>query len=1064
MTALDAHGTLPAHAERLLRRVESLHAQSVHGRSVHMQHVDHAKRAQQLAEHLRGVLALSDGHRGALALVRAALEHHLMDRLVFLATRHIETYGGIKKPQVAAEEARLASLQRTRPDLERWWWDESSGMNVVWRGYHSNRSKKGRGQLISPYYFRIDDFDPFTGGKKHAAKVASPFWRKAHRQDWAKEAAATWDRYFVHGRVMKAIDVNNLLPGRMRMQVDIHYGFLSGYAHPTKKGYEAFYGLNHPDRLGDFDHYGSEIALLYAITIAAAELDIFMRMCRRQPRLGLRDWEDIVSEVRDARLASSYFWFLGGEPQVLDRLDTVHTPPGETDPKWGRPRRDWRKLRPWEVQYYADPLDRLVRLHHGWSEISSGLTYVSPFQRDDGPGKCRVSGGGYVVRGRAPRPEGRSRRCPTSPLRGDAVPTRPSGTGVADYHQAMDPFPSGHPLGAPPDYTPGPNPALTEFVESLRNPLAPPSAGATSDVVAGKNTYVYDTHTYHTKVPPAAIAPFIEAHSRLGDIVLDPFAGSGMTGVAALTLGRNVVLSELSPAATFIAYNFLDIVPVSDWDAACDRLLTTTRRLEAALYRTTCRRCSQRHKVLYTVWSYRVRCPRCDHEFNYWDVGQHVTDSVRTSKLLSQVECPNCRETVAKGKLTRLQPEPVQIGYRCQYTRGRQEEMAQPNDEDRELVNAIDVHGVPQRLWYPRDALPMGYNTRQPMPFGITSIPDFYTTRNLWAMAALWHEAGKIRDERIRHKMLFALTGLYLRVTKFSEFRFWGGSGNAPRLYVPMVANEQNVFETLRRKMRHIRDHLRTADYDATARFCVTTQSSTSLSSVPTGSIDYVFTDPPFGANINYSEMNFLWESWLRTHTDNTLEAVVNPYQAKGPVEYEDLLARVFTECKRVLKPGGRMTVVFNNSSQRIWHSITSAIARADFSIEASYVLDKKHPTSKQITASNVPGIDVALECSSGAPGQAPRQATVEELKESVREALRELAVPTERQVFARVISRLASSGAVPSLDYDTFRGWVQREFAGEIVDEPTPRYLVDISKRRDEAAAQLSLSLLDSD
>jgi hypothetical protein len=384
VTQNDDHGALPVHAERLLSRVEDLHGLSVHLDSTHMQHVDHAKRARQLADHLRGILALSDARRypSALALVRAALEHHLMDRLIFLATRHVETYGGIKKEQIGAEEARLAALQVKRPDLERWWWD-SSGMNVVWRGFHSNRSKKGRGQIISPYYFRIDDFDPFTGGKKHAARVASPFWRKLHRQDWAASAAAMWDQYFVHGRVMKATDVNHLLPGRLRMQVDIHYGFLSGYAHPSKKGYEAFHGLNHPDRLGDFDHYGSEIALLYVITLAAAELEIFMRMARRQPRLGLRDADAIATEVRDARLSSSYFWFLGGEPQVLDRVDTVHTPAGE-DPKWGRPRRDWRKLRDWDVQYYADPLDRLIKLHHSWAEMSSSLVYQSPFPRNDG--------------------------------------------------------------------------------------------------------------------------------------------------------------------------------------------------------------------------------------------------------------------------------------------------------------------------------------------------------------------------------------------------------------------------------------------------------------------------------------------------------------------------------------------------------------------------------------------------------------------------------------------------------------------------------------------------------
>lgn len=87
-----------------------------------MQHGDHADRARQLAEHLRAAMAASEDHRypSALIVVRAALEHHLMDRLVFLATRHVETYGGVGKDAVAAEEAKLQKLQRTRPDLERW--------------------------------------------------------------------------------------------------------------------------------------------------------------------------------------------------------------------------------------------------------------------------------------------------------------------------------------------------------------------------------------------------------------------------------------------------------------------------------------------------------------------------------------------------------------------------------------------------------------------------------------------------------------------------------------------------------------------------------------------------------------------------------------------------------------------------------------------------------------------------------------------------------------------------------------------------------------------------------
>jgi hypothetical protein len=385
VTTLDDHGTLPAHAVHMLHRLDTVESHHAGVRVEHMQHREFAKRASQLGDHLRSVVALADARRypSALVVVRAALEHHLMDRLIFLATRYVETYGGIKFEDLPKEEARLAALRNgDRPDIERWWRDDETGqMNVVIRGLHSARSKKGRGQIISPYYFRIEDFDPFTGGKKHAAKLASPFWKRAHREEWATEATAAWRRYFVHDRVIKGLNANHLLPGRMALQVEVHYAFLSGYAHPSKRGYEAVHGHNFPDGRGSFNHFASELTLLYVITIAAAEVEVYGRMARRAPRLPLASWDEVERDAHEARLASDYFWFLGGEPQALDRIDTLHTPDRGEDPKWGRPRRDWRKIRASDVAYYADPLDRLKRLHASWQEMSTGIVHRSPFER-----------------------------------------------------------------------------------------------------------------------------------------------------------------------------------------------------------------------------------------------------------------------------------------------------------------------------------------------------------------------------------------------------------------------------------------------------------------------------------------------------------------------------------------------------------------------------------------------------------------------------------------------------------------------------------------------------------
>lgn len=384
MTEHDDHGTLPTHAERLLARLEGIERLTVHSGTAHMQHMDHAKRVRQLADHLRAVVLLSDARHypSALVVVRAALEHHLMDRLIFLATRRVVIYPKVKKADAPSWNAKLSAAQAgDQPDLATWFWD-SSGMNVVYRGLHSTRSKKGRGQNISSYYFQVDDYDPFAGPKRHAGRLAAPFRERRHAQQWANESASAWRYLFRHDAVMKALRVNRLLLGR-HVQVDVHYGFLSGFTHPSKRGYEAIFGGNSPDRMGSFDHYASELLLLYVIVLAAAEIEIYERMARRTPRLVLYDWDEVEIEVREAQLASSYFWFLSGAPENFDRIDTVHTPPGNSKPKWGLPRADPTAISPMRVRYYRNPLERLAKLHQSYQEMSTGLVYQSPFERQD---------------------------------------------------------------------------------------------------------------------------------------------------------------------------------------------------------------------------------------------------------------------------------------------------------------------------------------------------------------------------------------------------------------------------------------------------------------------------------------------------------------------------------------------------------------------------------------------------------------------------------------------------------------------------------------------------------
>ena len=117
-------------------------------------------------------------------------------------------------------------------------------------------------------------------------------------------------------------------------------------------------------------------------------------------------------------------------------------------------------------------------------------------------------------------------------------------------------------------------PYSTEYDEYEKLPYDKP-------VVAGKNTPIYNAHSYHTKVPYQGIIPFIEHYSEPGDLILDPFCGTGMTGVAALLAPsgpRRVILNDLSPAAVHIARNYCTPCDVDELKKEFERIIELSEK------------------------------------------------------------------------------------------------------------------------------------------------------------------------------------------------------------------------------------------------------------------------------------------------------------------------------------------------------------------------------------------------------------------------------------------------------------------------------------------------------
>src|SRR5262249_16390022 len=134
----------------------------------------------------------------------------------------------------------------------------------------------------------------------------------------------------------------------------------------------------------------------------------------------------------------------------------------------------------------------------------------------------------------------------------------------------------------------------------------------------------------------------------------------------------------------------------------------------------------------------------------------------------------------------------------------------------------------------------------------------------------------------------------------------------------------------------------------------IVTTSTAAKMDLPSDSIDYIFTDPPFGENIYYADLNFLVESWHRLRTDSRPEAIVDQAKDKDLRQYERLMEACLTEFCRVLKPGRWMTMVFHNSRNSVWAAIQEALTGAGFVVADVRTLNKQQGSYRQVTSTAV--------------------------------------------------------------------------------------------------------------
>jgi hypothetical protein len=356
-----------------------------------------------------------------------------------------------------------------------------------------------------------------------------------------------------------------------------------------------------------------------------------------------------------------------------------------------------------------------------------------------------------------------------------------------------------------------------------------------------------------------------------------------------------------------------------------------------------------------------------------------------------------------------------------------------PNRQDAELVARIEAMAVPKSVpltpMMGKGGAGWGELWRAGYHEGITHVHHFYTRRNLIALGALSELVENV-PRPLRNALRFWISSynsshstLMTRVVaKKDQADLVLTSAQPGVLYISGLPVEKNVFHGLRRKLKTVRDAFATLHKlqgEVEIR-----QGSSTRTHLKDESVDYVFTDPPFGGNIPYSEVNFISEAWLGRTTHMREEVIVSSAQAKSIDTYESLLTKSFQELRRVLKADGKATVVFHSTQADIWRALTSAFSNVGFSMELSNILDKKQGSFKQVTTLNSAKGDALLLLSSQRLKQSAKQLAPEKVIErlvSQADAVNDAQERLPQRIYSRFVAHYLRQHCSPPIDADEF-------------------------------------------
>lgn len=390
----------------------------------------------------------------------------------------------------------------------------------------------------------------------------------------------------------------------------------------------------------------------------------------------------------------------------------------------------------------------------------------------------------------------------------------------------------------------------------------------------------YLMHKYWGRKPHNVVAEYITNYTKKGDTVLDPFMGSGIVPIEAIKLKRKGIGVDINPMSKFIAENTISQVDLDRYKNLANLIISEVSEECDFLYESECPICGKIAQIEISVW-----------------------DNNNLSRLKIR-----CNED---GVLTKDADEKDKIKI----------------SEAQTLKSQLDES---HRISYPQDKV-LQYVKRS----GKESIDELFTDRALIILSKLRDRICLVEDSILKSLLFFTFTSMLANVSNMLpgdlERATYKSGWVISKFWTPKIHTERNIFHCFKLRVNAIVKGKKELEGIEPNLGEFVTRDSNNLSFIENESIDYIFTDPPYGESIAYLALSQFWNSWLGVNVDYSNEIIIDSFRKKGYADYSERMMNTFNEMYRVLKDRCYVSFTFHNRDLNIWKGVMDAVNKSGF-------------------------------------------------------------------------------------------------------------------------------------